>query len=125
MLFLDSFISRYSKVDQRAYSRVVKESKDIIERVNLFKETNPEKFEEYISKNPMGLVIEERYNKLVNGDLKEVTVLMKQIRTMPGLTPKEKNELIEKLKEQQNAIKRTIAFELDIYLNEEVYWNSR
>ena len=120
-LFLDSFISRYSKVDQRAFSRVVKESKDIIERVNLFKETNPEKFIEYISKNPMGLVIEERYNKLVNGDLKEITSLMKQIRTMPGLTPKEKNEMVEVLKEQQNAIKRAIAFELDIYLNEEVY----
>ena len=43
LLFLDSFISKYSKVDQRAYSRVVKESKDVIERVNLFKETNPEK----------------------------------------------------------------------------------
>ena len=40
---------------------------------------------------------------------------------MPGFTPKEKNEFIEQLKEQQNAIKRTIAFELDIYLNEEVY----
>ena len=121
LLFLDSFISKYSKVDQRAYSRVVKESKDIIERVNLFKETNPEKFVEYITKNPMGLVIEERYNKLVNGDLKEVTSLMIQIRTMPGLTPKEKNEMIELLKDQQNAIKRVIAFELDIYLNEEVY----
>jgi hypothetical protein len=40
---------------------------------------------------------------------------------MPGISPKEKNEIIEVLKEQQNQIKRVIAFELDIYLNEEVY----
>jgi hypothetical protein len=40
---------------------------------------------------------------------------------MPGISPKEKNEIIEELKDQQNQIKRVIAFELDIYLNEEVY----
>ena len=60
-------------------------------------------------------------DKLVNGDLKEITSQMKQIRMMPGISPKEKNEIIEVLKEQQNQIKRVIAFELDIYLNEEVY----
>ena len=89
--------------------------------MNLFKETNPEKFVEYISRNPLGLTIEKRYNKLVNGDLKEITSQMKQIRMMPGISPKEKNEIIEELKDQQNQIKRVIAFELDIYLNEEVY----
>jgi hypothetical protein len=121
LLLLDSFFSKNSKVDQRAYARVVEEAKDVIERVNLFKETNPEKFVEYISRNPLGLTIEKRYNKLVNGDLKEITSQMKQIRMMPGISPKEKNEIIEVLKEQQNQIKRVIAFELDIYLNEEVY----
>jgi len=121
LLLLDSFFSKNSKVDQRAYARVVEEAKDVIERVNLFKETNPEKFVEYISRNPLGLTIEKRYNKLVNGDLKEITSQMKQIRMMPGISPKEKNEIIEVLKEQQNQIKRVIAFELDTYLNEEVY----
>ena len=121
LLLLDSFFSKNSKVDQRAYARVVEEAKDVIERVNLFKETNPEKFVEYISRNPLGLTIEKRYNKLVNGDLKEITSQMKQIRMMPGISPKEKNEIIEELKDQQNQIKRVIAFELDIYLNEEVY----
>jgi hypothetical protein len=121
LLLLDSFFSKNSKVDQRAYARVVEEAKDVIERVNLFKETNPEKFVEYISRNPLGLTIEKRYNKLINGDLKEITSQMKQIRMMPGISPKEKNEIIEKLKDQQNQIKRVIAFELDSYLNEEVY----
>ena len=121
LLLLDSFFSKNSKVDQRAYARVVEDAKDVIERVNLFKETNPEKFVDYISRNPLGLTIEKTYNKLVNGDLKDITSQMKQIRMMPGISPKEKNEIIEVLKEQQNQIKRVIAFELDIYLNEEVY----
>ena len=119
--FFESFLSKYSQVDQRAFARVVKESKDVIERVNLFKDTNPEKYLEYLMANPIALTIEERYNSLIGGDLKEVTSTIKQIKAMQELTPKEKSELLKILKEQQNALKRAAAFELDLYLKGEFY----
>ena len=119
--FFESFLSKYSQVDQRAFARVVKESKDVIERVNLFKDTNPEKYLEYLMANPIALTIEERYNSLIGGDLKEVTSAIKQVKAMQELTPKEKSELLKLLKEQQNALKRSAAFELDLYLKGEFY----
>ena len=119
--FFESFLSKYSQVDQRAFARVVKESKDVIERVNLFKDTNPEKYLEYLMANPIALTIEERYNSLIGGDLKEVTSAIKQVKAMQELTPKEKSELLKILKEQQNALKRSAAFELDLYLKGEFY----
>lgn len=119
--FFESFLSKYSEVDQRAFARVVKESKDVIERVNLFKDTNPEKYLDYLMANPIALTIEERYNSLIGGDLKEVTSTIKQVKAMQEFTPKEKSELLKILKEQQNALKRSAAFELDLYLKGEFY----
>ena len=121
LLFFESFLSKYSEVDQRAYSRVIKESKDVIERLNLFKNTNPEEYLEYLMSNPIAPVIEERYNSLIGGEIKKVTTAIKEFKAMPGLTAKEKEDVIELLKSQQLALKRSAAFELDLYLKGEFY----
>ena len=121
LLFFESFLSKYSEVDQRAYSRVIKESKDVIERLNLFKNTNPEEYLEYLMSNPIAPVIEKRYNSLIGGEIKKVTTAIKEFKAMPGLTAKEKEEVIELLKSQQIALKRSAAFELDLYLKGEFY----
>jgi hypothetical protein len=46
------------------------------------------------------------YNKGVNGDLKKVRELANKYRAMPGLSPKERKELLDNVKEQQNLLKR-------------------
>jgi hypothetical protein len=46
------------------------------------------------------------YNKGINGDLKKARELANKYRAMPDLTPRERKELLDNIKEQQNLIKR-------------------
>ena len=61
---------------------------------------------DYISANPYDQGIVDLYNKGINGDLKKVRELANKYRAMPDLTPKERKELLDNVKEQQNLIKR-------------------
>jgi hypothetical protein len=104
-LAFDSFFGAKSNFDAREFSKVENQIKDKERKLNMFK-NDPERYMNYISENPFDQGVVDIYNKGVNGDLKEARALANKYRAMPGLTPKERKELLDNIKEQQNLIKR-------------------
>ena len=106
-LAFDSFFGAKSNFDAREFSKIENQIKDKERRLNMFK-NDPERYMEYVTANPLDQSIVDMYNKGVNGDLKKARELANQYRAMPGLTPKERKELLDNIKEQQNLIKRNL-----------------
>jgi len=106
-LAFDSFFGAKSNFDAREFSKIENQIKDKERRLNMFK-NDPERYAEYVMANPLDQGIVDMYNKGVNGDLKKARELANQYRAMPGLTPKERKELLDNIKEQQNLIKRNL-----------------
>jgi hypothetical protein len=112
---LESFISNYSKVDQRAFARVENEVREKEKRLNT-SALNPEQYLKYIEANPYDKMIVSQYNSLVNRGLKNAREKANKIRRMPGLSTKERKELIDELVEIQNQYKHAAVTRLDILL---------
>jgi hypothetical protein len=104
-LAFDMFFGAKSNFDAREFSKMENMIKDKERKLNMFK-NDPERYMDYISANPYDQGIVDLYNKGINGDLKKVRELANKYRAMPDLTPKERKELLDNVKEQQNLIKR-------------------
>jgi hypothetical protein len=113
-LAFDSFFGAKSNFDAREFSKIENQIKDKERKLNMFK-NDPERYMDYVSANPFDQGIVDMYNKGVNGDLKKARELANKYRAMPGLTPKERKELLDNVKEQQNLIKRNLIISFKVY----------
>jgi len=113
-ILFDSFFGAKSNYDARQFSKVENQIKDMERKLNMFK-SDPVRYAEYISENPFDQGIVDVYNKSINGDLKTARALANKYRMAPDLTPKERKELLENVKEQQNLIKRHLIEYFDAY----------
>ena len=113
-LLFDSFFGAKSNFDARQFSKVENQIKDMERKLNMFKD-NPVKYAEYIADHPLDQGIVDIYNKGVNGDLKDARALANTYRAQPGLTAKERKDLLENVKEQQNLIKRHLISVFEAY----------
>ena len=112
-LVFDSFFGAKSNFDARQFSSVENQIKDKERKLNMFK-NDPEKFVEYVSNHPYDMSIVEVYNHNM-GQLNKVRKLANQYRAAPNLSPKERKELLDNLKEQQNLIKRSLINVFEAY----------
>jgi hypothetical protein len=108
LFVLESFISNKSNVDSREFGKIQKEVEKKEATLNMFK-TNPEKYAEYISKHPLDPMIVKMYNQQINSRLKNLQTQANKFRMMPGLSPKDRKEILAPNKEYQNMIKRQIT----------------
>jgi hypothetical protein len=108
LFVLESFISNKSNVDQREFGKIQEEVKKKEAMLNMFK-TNPEKYAEYISKHPLDPMIVKMYNQQVNSRLKNLQEQANKFRMMPGLSPKDRKEILTPNKDYQNMVKRQIT----------------
>lgn len=115
LIFFDSFLSKYSNIEQRQYSDTVKKVDELNRKLTLFKDTNPVKYLELLSKYPAGPAVIDQYNKM-KADLDELNKQANQIRKMPGLTAKERADRLAPIKELQLLYKRSISAQIDIGL---------
>ena len=113
-LLFDSFFGAKSNFDARQFSKVENQIKDMERKLNMFK-TDPVRYLDYISENPFDQGVVDLYNKAVNGDLKKTRELANNYRRMSDLSPKERKELLDNVKEQQNLIKRNLIEMFDAY----------
>jgi hypothetical protein len=104
-LVFDMFFGAKSNFDAREFSKMENMIKDKERKLNMFK-NDPERYMDYIAENPYDQGLVDVYNKGVNGDLKKARELANRYRAMPDLTIKERKELLDNIKEQQNLIKR-------------------
>ena len=113
-LVFDSFFGAPSNFDARQFSSVENQIKEKERVLNMFK-NDPEKYVDYISEHPLDQGIVDIYNKGVNGDLKKLREMANKYRAMPGLTPKERKEYLDNIKEQQNLVKRNLINMFEAY----------
>jgi hypothetical protein len=113
-VFFDSFFGAPSNFDARQFSEVEKQILSKQQKLNMFKDSNPEAYARYVEKNPMDEYIVEHYNKAINQDLKKLREEANIYRRMPGLTPKERTEAVKNVIKFQNLIKRGIIEDFEM-----------
>jgi len=108
LVLFDSFLSKYSTQAQRDYSEAVQEIDELNRKLTLFKDTNIRKYTEVLSEYPAGPVVIKQFNKM-KADLDKLNKQANDIRRMPGLTAKERANLLEPVKNLQLMYKASIA----------------
>jgi len=113
-VLFDSFFGAPSNFDARQFSEVEKQILAKQQKLNMFKDSNPEAYARYVEKNPMDEYIVEHYNKVINQDLKKLREEANIYRRMPGLTPKERTEAVKNVVKFQNLVKRGIIEDFEM-----------
>jgi hypothetical protein len=114
MLF-DSFFGTPSNVDAREFAEAEQKILNIQKRLKTMEEYQPEQYVKYVEKNPMHPFIVESYNVKVNQVLRDLRKDANVYRRMPGLTPKERTDIVKNYVSMQNLIKRDILNTLEAY----------
>lgn len=103
---IGGFVGAKANVDGREFAKAEKEVLELRRRVDTLRDMFPERYADFIDKNPMVEAIIEEYNKNVNGELKKLRSEMKEISRMRDLTPKERNDIRKEILLMQNLEKR-------------------
>jgi spermidine/putrescine-binding protein len=114
MLF-DSFFGTPSNVDAREFADAEQKILNIQKRLKTMEEYQPEQYAKYVEKNPMHPFIVESYNVKVNQVLRDLRKEANVYRRMPGLTPKERTDIVKNYVSMQNLVKRDILNTLEAY----------
>ena len=69
----------------------------------------PELYVKYLEKNPFDVAIVENHNDFIRNYINPINSQLKTIRRMPDLSPKERKDLLDPLKELQLVYKRMAA----------------
>jgi hypothetical protein len=108
----NSFFSRVSDIDARAYARTKKEVDKMRARINLFKDVNSQEYLEYMKKNPYAIAQVTSFDK-ANAQLNKLNALANTIRRTPGLSPKERRAQLDIIKQYQLMFKKGISAQID------------
>ena len=114
-LFFDSFFGTPSNVDAREFAKAEEKILDIKKKLDSMKEFRPEQYAKYVEKNPMHPFVVESYNVKVNQVLRDLRRDANIYRRMPGLTPKERTDVVKNYVNIQNLVKRDILNTLEAY----------
>ena len=111
------FISKYSRIEQRDYSKQVERLKALETRIDLFKDANPIEYNKVLSKYPSVPVLIDAYNQQ-KADLDKLNNQASTIRRMPGLSQKERQARLQGIKELQLLYKKNIAAMIEVGLEQ-------
>lgn len=111
----DSFVSKYSKADQRAYSRIRNLVGDKEKRLNALSQ-NPVAYAKYTQDNPYDPFIVQRFKEVEAQKINPARAQTNEVRRMPGLTPKERTELVDQRKSVVDAYTKGLVAEIEVIL---------
>jgi hypothetical protein len=114
-MFFDSFFGTPSNVDAREFAKAEEKILDIKKKLDSMKEFRPDQYAKYVEKNPMHQFIVDSYNVKVNQVLRDLRRDANIYRRMPGLTPKERTDVVKNYVNIQNLVKRDILNTLEAY----------
>jgi hypothetical protein len=103
-LILNRFIGAPSRVDPKNFFKVQKQAQQHAERINSYKNTNPEKYYDYIAKNPEAYWMANIHNNVVNGELKDIREQINMVRANKNYTPLMKKESLKQLYDRRDHI---------------------
>ena len=113
-MILDSFFGAPSNVDAREFSKVENQIKEKERKLNMFK-SDPMRYAEYVAANPFDETIVQIYNQSVGAGLNKLREQSNMYRKMPDLSPKERKELVDIIKSQENLYKRHLISVFEAY----------
>jgi hypothetical protein len=113
-MILDSFFGAPSNVDAREFSKVENQIKEKERKLNMFK-SDPIRYAEYVAANPFDETIVQIYNQSVGAGLNKLREQSNMYRKMPDLSPKERKELVDVIKSQENLYKRHLISVFEAY----------
>jgi hypothetical protein len=101
---IGSFFGAKTNVDSREYGEIEKQILKIDKRMNTLDQRDPARLAEYEAKNPLHGMLVDAYRSR-QGELNRLRAEAREIRTMPGLSPKTRDELLRISTMQQNVLK--------------------
>ena len=104
---IGSFFSKPSNIDGKQFAMLRKDMTDFQKRYNVAK-TDPRRLREFIKENRDNVSALFAYNKMINGSLRKHQALKNRIIRDPKLSPKERQDKLDKVKDLINADKRRI-----------------
>jgi hypothetical protein len=107
---LDSYFKAPSNYDAIQFSRAEAKIKEMEKRLKSLEGTD--KYMTYVENNPMAPATVKYYNKVINGQLRNLRQRANEVREA-DLTQKEKTELLQLLTKQQNQIKMAFVNAID------------
>ena len=114
LLVLDSFFGKKSNYDAREYASIENQIKEKEKILKMF-ETHPQQYVEYLNSHPMDAVIVEEFNKQSAGTLKELRHQANVIRSMDGLSMRERQRMVKDTVLTENFVKRGIIDMFKLY----------
>jgi hypothetical protein len=109
-----SFFGTKTNVDSREYGNIETRIKELDKRLNTLDEVNPGKAAMYDAKNPLSRGLIDAY-KSRQGELNKLRAEANQIRNMPGISPKSRDEMLKIVTMQQNILKHEMVMDFKAY----------
>jgi hypothetical protein len=112
--FIGSFIGAAPNVDGREFNSITEQVEKMAGRLNMLEKANPDEYVKYLDKNPLHEGIVEFFDKNI-GTLNKLRKETNQVRVEPGLSPKERTQLIRELNQEQNLLKYDLIQQFKAY----------
>jgi hypothetical protein len=113
------FIGRMSNFDAREFSEAERWIREKAPKYKAYRDIrSPEEYDEYVEKNPTVPIISAMYDNVLNGTLSTLSEQRKLILRNRELTPKERQESLDEIDYNINAVKRNFV-ESYKYIREE------
>jgi hypothetical protein len=108
--FIKRFIGKMSNYDAAQFREASEWIKSHARTYRTFRDySDPEQLDRYLEANPNIDVLTEAYENVINGQLREIGTMKKQIQRDPSLTPKERKEYLDDIQYNEDAIKRNFV----------------
>ena len=111
---IGSFIGAAPNVDGREFNSITGQVDKIAARLNMLEKANPDEYVKYLDKNPLHEEIVDFFNKNI-GELNKLRKETNEVRIEPGMSPKERTQLIRELNKEQNLIKYDLIQQFKAY----------
>jgi hypothetical protein len=112
--FIGSFIGAAPNVDGREFNSITEQVEKMAGRMNMLEKANPDEYLKYLEKNPLHEEIVEFFDKNI-GELNKLRKETNEARIEPGMSPKERTQLIKELNQEQNLIKYDLIQQFKAY----------
>jgi hypothetical protein len=104
-VLFDSFFGAKSNFDAREFSSIETQIKEKERKLKMF-ESNPEQYAKYVEANPLDEYLVKEFNHIVGGELQKLRKEANDYRKMPGLSPKDRNAVVQNIIQMENVEKR-------------------
>ena len=103
-LLLNRFVGAPSRVDPKKYYRVSKIAEAYNRKLNMYYNTDYERYIEYVGKKPEAYAMASMHNQLRNGELKDIQEQINYARANKDMTPMAKQLALKELYNRRDHI---------------------